>query len=253
MEYRPLGATGIDVSVLGLGTVKLGRDSGVNYARPFRLPTVGAARRLIDKAHALGINLIDTAPAYGTSEERLGELLAGQRQRWVIVTKVGEEFDGTRSSHDFSPEHTTMSVHRSLQRLDTDWLDVVLIHSDGNDERILTEKGTLDCLKHLKEQGLIRAVGISHKSPTGARAALEQQADVIMATLNPTDTSETQVIEQAGKQRCGVLVKKALAGGRAAPQALHLAARHPGVSSVVVGTLNPAHLESNAGIVADSQ
>ena len=253
MEYRPLGATGIDVSVLGLGTVKLGRDSGVNYSRPFRLPTMREARRLIDRAHALGINLMDTAPAYGTSEERLGELLAGQRQRWVIVTKVGEEFDGMRSSHDFSPEHTTMSVHRSLTRLDTDWLDVVLIHSDGNDERILNEQGTLDCLKHLKEQGLIRAVGISHKSPAGARAALEQQADVIMATLNPTNTSETKVIEQAGKQRCGVLVKKALAGGRAAPQALHLAARHPGVSSVVVGTLNPEHLESNAGIVADSK
>ena len=146
-----------------------------------------------------------------------------------------------------------MSVRRSLMRLDTDWLDVVLIHSDGNDERILNEQGTLNCLQHLKEQGLIRAVGISHKSPTGARAALEQQADVIMATLNPTNTPETKVIEQAGKQRCGVLVKKALAGGRAAPQALHLAARHPGVSSVVVGTLNPEHLESNAGIVADSQ
>ena len=253
MEYRPLGATGIDVSVLGLGTVKLGRDSGVSYAQPFRLPTMREARHLIDRAHSLGINLIDTAPAYGTSEERLGELLAGQRERWVIVTKVGEEFDGMRSSHDFSPEHTTMSVHRSLQRLGTDWLDVVLIHSDGNDERILSEQGTLDCLKHLKEQGLIRAVGISHKSPAGARAALEQQADVIMATLNSTDMSEAQVIEQAGKQRCGVLVKKALAGGRQAPQALRLAARHPGVSSVVVGTLNPEHLEANAGIVDDSQ
>ena len=250
MEYRPLGATGIDVSVLGLGTVKLGRDSGVDYARPFRLPTMREARRLIDKAHSLGINLIDTAPAYGSSEERLGELLAGQRQRWVIVTKVGEEFDGAISSHDFSPEHTTMSVHRSLQRLGTDYLDAVLIHSDGNDETILNELGTLDCLKQLRDSGLIRAAGISHKSPDGARAALAQGADVIMATLNPKDTSEAEVIMQAGEQGCGVLVKKALQGGREAPQALRFAARHPGVSSVVVGTLNPEHLETNAGMVA---
>ena len=249
MEYRPLGATGIDVSVLGLGTVKLGRDSGVDYARPFRLPTMREARRLIDKAHSLGINLIDTAPAYGSSEERLGELLAGQRQRWVIVTKVGEEFDGAISSHDFSPEHTTMSVHRSLQRLGTDYLDAVLIHSDGNDVTILNQLGTLDCLKQLRDSGLIRAAGISHKSPDGARAALAQGADVIMATLSPADRSEAGVIAQAAKQGCGVLVKKALDGGRKIPKALSHAAGHPGVSAVVVGTLSPEHLEANAGIV----
>ena len=250
MEYRQLGSTGIDVSVLGLGTLKLGRDTGVDYALPFRLPTMGESRRLLDRARSLGINLIDTAPAYGASEVRLGELLAGQRERWVIVTKVGEEFDGTRSSHDFSAEHTLMSVHRSLQRLGTDYLDVVLIHSDGNDAHILNNLGTLDSLKQLKDQGVIRAAGISHKSPAGARVALEQRADVIMATLNPTDLSETEVIEKAGMQGCGVLVKKALAGGREAPAALRLAAQQPGVNSIVVGTLNPEHLAHNAGILS---
>lgn len=250
MEYRQLGSTGIEVSVLGLGTVKLGRATGVDYARPFRLPTMGEARQLLNRAWSLGVNLIDTAPAYGSSEERLGELLAGQRERWVIVTKVGEEFDGIRSIHDFSPEHTLMSVHRSLKRLGTDYLDVVLIHSDGNDERILNDLGTLDSLKQLKDQGLIRATGISHKSSAGARVALEQRADVIMATLNPTDLSETEVIEKAGKQGCGVLVKKALAGGREAPVALRLAAQQQGVNSIVVGTLNPEHLAHNAGILS---
>ena len=246
MEHRQLGSTGIEVSVLGLGTVKLGRNTGVDHARPFRVPTIGEARRLIDRARSLGINLIDTAPAYGKSEERLGGLLAGQRQRWVIVTKVGEEFDGARSTHDFSPEHTAMSVRRSLERLDTDYLDVVLIHSDGDDEHILNDLGTLDCLKQLKKKGVVRAVGISHKSPNGARAALDKGADVIMATLNAADLSEAEVIEKAGKQRCGVLVKKALAGGREAPETLRFAARHPGVSSVVVGTLDPEHLAENA-------
>ena len=250
MEYRQLGSTGIEVSVLGLGTVKLGRATGVDYARPFRLPTMGEATQLLDRARSLGVNLIDTAPAYGSSEERLGELLAGQRERWVIVTKVGEEFDGTRSIHDFSPEHTLMSVHRSLKRLGTDYLDVVLIHSDGNDEHILNNLGTLDSLKQLKDQGLIRAAGISHKSSAGARVALAQRADVIMATLNPTDLSETEVIEKAGKQGCGVLVKKALAGGCEAPVALRLAAQQQGVNSIVVGTLNPEHLAHNAAILS---
>ena len=199
MEHRQLGSTGIEVSVLGLGTVKLGRNTGVDHARPFRVPTIGEARRLIDRARSLGINLIDTAPAYGKSEERLGGLLAGQRQRWVIVTKVGEEFDGARSTHDFSPEHTAMSVRRSLERLDTDYLDVVLIHSDGDDEHILNDLGTLDCLKQLKEKGVVRAVGISHKSPNGARAALDKGADVIMATLNPADLSEAESHRESRK------------------------------------------------------
>ena len=250
MEYRQLGSTGIEVSVLGLGTVKLGRDTGVNYARPFRLPTMEEAGRLLERAQSLGINLVDTAPAYGMSEERLGELLAGQRERWVIVTKVGEEFDGERSTHDFSPEHTVMSVHRSLERLRTDYLDVVLIHSDGNDEYILNELGTLDCLKQLKDQGLIRAAGISHKSPAGGRVALDQGVDVIMATLNPTNVSESPIIEAAGRQGCGVLVKKALAGGRETANSLWYVGQQPGVTSIVVGTLDEDHLAENADILS---
>ena len=88
-------------------------------------------------ARDLGINLIDTAPAYGRSEERLGPLLRGQRQDWVIVSKVGEEFADGLSRHDFSAAHTRMSVERSLQRLETDFIDLVLVHSDGNDMAIL--------------------------------------------------------------------------------------------------------------------
>ena len=75
LQQRPLGNTGMTVSVLGLGTVKLGRNQAVKYPEPFELPDDAQARRLIDRARDLGINLLDTAPAYGTSEERLGRLL----------------------------------------------------------------------------------------------------------------------------------------------------------------------------------
>lgn len=100
---RPLGSTGLLVSPLGLGTVKLGRDQGVKYPSGFRIPDDTEAAALLDQARALGINLIDTAPAYGRSEERLGPLLAGQRDAWVIVSKVGEEFEDGQSRFDFSP------------------------------------------------------------------------------------------------------------------------------------------------------
>ena len=245
MERRRLGRSGIETSLLGLGTVKLGRTRGLKYPQTFRLPTDAEARRLLDAARSLGVNLVDTAPAYGASEERLGELLAGQRDDWVIATKVGEEFDGMGSNFNFTPEHIAMSVRRSLRRLRTDRLDVALIHSNGDDERIINDLGALDCLVALKAQGLIRAIGMSHKTVAGGRAALAAGADVIMATVNAGYLDELDLVAEAHAQGCGVLVKKALNSGRAQPASLNRVADHPGVSSIVVGTLNPRHLVEN--------
>ncbi|MEC8429394.1 MAG: aldo/keto reductase, partial [Pseudomonadota bacterium] len=159
MELRELGSTGINVSPIGLGTVKLGRNQGVKYPQGFELPDDAHALRLINLAKEHGINLIDTAPAYGISEERLGVLLKGQRQDWVICSKVGEEFSNGESHFDFSPEHARFSIERSLKRLNTDVIDLVLVHSDGNDLDIINGAGTLDALAELKRQGLIRAFG----------------------------------------------------------------------------------------------
>jgi aryl-alcohol dehydrogenase-like predicted oxidoreductase len=243
---RDLGSTGMRVSLLGLGTVKLGRDQQVKYPRPYRVPDDAEARALLRCARGLGINLLDTAPAYGTSEARLGRLLAGERDAWVIVTKVGEEFDGAVSRYDFTPEHVRASVARSLQRLDTDHVDVVLIHSDGRDREILDRYGTLEALCELRKAGWVRAVGMSHKTADGARAALAAGCDVIMAALNLDYRDELGVIAEAGRLGRGVLIKKALASGHAGIDSLRFAAAQPGVSSVVVGTVDPAHLFANA-------
>ncbi|VAX40668.1 Oxidoreductase, aldo/keto reductase family, partial [hydrothermal vent metagenome] len=93
MKLRPLGSTGLLVSPLSLGTVKLGRNQAVKYPQPFDLPSDEDARALLCLAADLGINLLDTAPAYGSSEERLGEILADLPGHFLISTKVGEEFD----------------------------------------------------------------------------------------------------------------------------------------------------------------
>jgi aryl-alcohol dehydrogenase-like predicted oxidoreductase len=250
MELRPLGATGMRVSLLGLGTVKLGRTEQVKYPRPFAVPDEAAALDLLSCARELGINLIDTAPAYGNSEERLGGLLAGSRKDWVICTKVGERFENGQSVYDFSAPAVRRSVERSLRLLRTDYLDVVLIHSDGRDREILEETGALQALQGLKQKGWIRAVGISHKTAQGAQLALAQGCDVIMATLNPQYREEAAIIAEAGRRGCGVLVKKALASGHGSIESLSWIAEQPGVSSIVVGTINPAHLRENAAAVA---
>lgn len=236
---------------LSLGTVKLGRDKGVKYPNSFRIPDDREARLLLDTAKSLGINLLDTAPAYGMSEERLGQLL-DNRSDWLICTKVGESFDGEVSSHDFTPEACRLSVERSLTRLKTDVLDIVLIHSDGNDEQILNHLGTLEALQQLKTEGKIRAVGISHKSVLGAELALSKGADIIMATLNPEYLDDQDVITQADAKGCGVLIKKAFSSGHGKAEDLAFVASQPGVHSIVIGTTNPEHLKENVRQVAES-
>jgi aryl-alcohol dehydrogenase-like predicted oxidoreductase len=250
VQYRALGKTGIRVSLLGLGTVAFGRTEGLKYAVAPRLPSTRALTELLAVARDAGVNLIDTAPAYGTSEQRLGELLAGQRNAWVLCTKVGEIFEGGTSRWDFSPEHTRRSVHESLQRLATDHLDVVLVHSNG-DDAIIRDLGTLQMLAELKQEGLIRAFGMSHKTVAGGVLAAES-CDVVMATLSAVETDQLEVIEHAYTVGCGVLVKKPLDNGRTAQddaarlRALNYIANVAGVSSVVIGTTSPAHLLANA-------
>ena len=247
---RPLGSTGLQVSALGLGTVKLGRNEGVKYPSNFAIPDDNAARALLDQARELGINLIDTAPAYGNSEERLGQLLRGQRLDWIICSKVGEEFHQGESHFDFSPEHTRHSIERSLQRLGTDVIDIVLVHSDGNDLKIIEQLGTLQALEDLKSQGLIRAFGMSTKTVEGGIAAAKA-ADVVMLTYNLAQQEESAVLDVCAELGKGALIKKALASGHLADTedpvqaSMDLVFGHPGTSAAIVGTITPAHLADN--------
>ena len=252
MELRPLGATGLRVSPLGLGTVKFGRNQGVKYPRAFELPSDRDALALLETAWDLGINLLDTAPAYGASEERLGRLLRQCRRDWVVVTKVGEEFDDGVSRFDFSAAATRASVERSLRRLGVEALDAVLIHSDGDDSNILEREAVLPTLLDLKRAGWVRAVGMSTKTVAGGLRAVEC-CDLVMVTYNLRQREVLPVIRAAGAADKGVLIKKALLGGHldqvaeADPvlAALRLIFAEPGVSGAVVGTLDPAHLRAN--------
>ena len=131
MQRRSLGTTDIQVSILGLGTVKFGRNTGVHYPQTFALPTDTELANLLARAHSLGINLLDTAPAYGNSEERIGKLIVHNRHQWVVTTKAGEEFHEGQSHFDFSKAAIQKSIARSLKRLRTDYLDAVLVHSSG--------------------------------------------------------------------------------------------------------------------------
>jgi aryl-alcohol dehydrogenase-like predicted oxidoreductase len=247
-----LGATGIEVSSIGLGSVKFGRNQQVNYPHAYTLPSDSEIVTLLSHARELGINLLDTAPAYGSSEERLGRLLGRARPEWVISTKVGEEFVDGKSTYDFSKAATLASIERSLLRLGTDYLDIVLVHSDGSDKKIIEENAIFDTLSTLKKAGKIRAYGMSTKTVAGGKLTVDL-ADVVMVMHNPVYTEEQAVIEYAQQNNKGVFIKKALASGhlnKIALQdpvldALRFIFQAPGVTSVILGTLNREHLTRN--------
>lgn len=288
MELRPLGKTGMSVSAIGLGTVKLGRNRGLKYPMPaggrggaggaaaFELPSDQQVVELLATASECGVNLIDTAPAYGTSEERIGRAMADQgwfggRERWVVSTKVGEEFDeaSETSRFDFSGAAVRASVKRSLRRLGTDWLDIVMLHSSGVDEVNLVCGEGMDELRRLKQAGLVRAIGASTKTVDGGLAAVRASmggSDVVMVTFNPRERREEIVIEGARLRGVGVLVKKALMSGHTVDDlgallpaslkaiqdpgeaSLRFALGRAGVSSVVVGTASADRLRGNAKV-----
>lgn len=252
LPQHKLGSTDLNVSILGLGTVKLGRNTDVKYPHGFEIPDDKKAANLLSLAQDMNINVLDTAPAYGDSEQRLGKLLQGQRDRWVIVGKAGEEYEQQQSSYDFTKQHIMHSIKRSLQRLNTDYIDVLLIHSNGDDEQIINDYAVFNTLDDAKQQGLIRCSGMSTKTVVGGILTLKN-SDVAMVTYNPTTTEELPVIEYANQHKKGILLKKAFASGHLnkftgenpVQTAMDFIFECPGIGSIILGTINPEHLIEN--------
>jgi aryl-alcohol dehydrogenase-like predicted oxidoreductase len=254
-QRKNIAETGLAVSPLGLGTVKLGRTAGVKYPDSFKIPDDMQTLKLLSQASELGINLIDTAPAYGNSEQRLGQLLPKLNREWVIATKVGELFnaDLAQSHYNFTAEFIKQSVEQSLKNLRRDVLDIVLIHSDGNDQRIIQHLGVLEILNDLKQQGLIRATGMSTKTVNGGLLAL-QQSDIAMVMHNLGYQDEQAVLDQAATSNKAVFIKKALNSGHLARSSsvtdpvqasFDTIYQNPAVTSIIIGTITPSHLTSN--------
>jgi aryl-alcohol dehydrogenase-like predicted oxidoreductase len=245
-QRRRLGSLDLWVSPLGLGTVKLGRNTAVKYPTKFELPDDQQVQLLLGQARDSGINLIDTAPAYGSSEERLGQLLPGLRSDWVICTKVGEQYAGQTSTYDFSAQATRRSLETSLRLLKTDYLDIVLVHCDDNDLQALQASGVLAELAWFRQRGYIKAIGASTKTLAAGLYAAEH-TDVVMLAYNAEDQSQAPVLARAAELNKAVLLKKVLASGhiQATVSAIGHGLAQPAVASAILGTLNPAHLQEN--------
>ncbi len=248
MQTVKLGKTGLEVSPVGYGAFKLGRNQKTKYPDSYELPDDQETTRILEAVLDLGIRLVDTAPAYGISEERIGKLISHRRDDFVLSTKTGELFEDGESHYDYSAAGTRASIERSLKRLKTDVLDIVFVHSNGRDSFIQQQTDVVPTLQKLKEAGLIRAIGFSGKQVSGAELALEW-ADALMVEYHIGDTSHAGVIEEAHRREIGIIVKKGLASGHlAAPEAIRFVLGNPLVHSMVIGGMNTTHLASNCEV-----
>jgi aryl-alcohol dehydrogenase-like predicted oxidoreductase len=242
---RSIGQTGIAVPPLGFGAFKIGRNQGAKYPFPYDLPDESAVEKLLNSVIDLGCTLIDTAPAYGLSESRIGRAIGHRRDEYVLSTKVGETFENGQSTFDFSATGVRSSLERSLRNLKTDVLDIVFIHSNGDDKEIMEETDTVSVLQDFRSRGLVRAIGLSGKTTEGATLALGW-ADVLMVEYHLQDTTHTKVIEQAAQAGVGVFVKKGLSSGKLNPSdSIRFVLGNPNVTSLIVGGLNFDHFREN--------
>lgn len=247
MVKRPLGQTGIAVTPIAYGAFKIGgrQDAGVGQ---YEVPTGDQANALLNLALDLGVNLIDTARSYHLSEQRVGQALANRRDEYAVITKAGEVWspaDG--SAHHFGAAAIEGSLRTSVDELQTNRLDVVLIHSTCDDVEVLTNHGVCTTLETLRSRSgpiEIGAVGFSGYTPAAFELAM-QWADVLMVEYNLNRRALEPVITRACDRGIGVVVKKVFDQGRLrsrADEALRFALEHPGVTSVAIDTTNSDRL-----------
>ncbi len=208
MQYRTLGRTGLRVSVIGLGTMVHAGHFGPMKDEE----SLGA----IDAALELGVNFIDTSDAYGAgySETLLGKALKGRRDKVILATKGGNVMVGpTRGKRNFGVDYIDRVMQESLQRLETDYVDLYQLHNPTV-ETIRTDE-IWELLERRKKEGKIRHYGVSINSTEEALAAIEGgRSDTIQIEYNLLDQEPAEkVFPAAQKAGVGVIVRVPLRRG----------------------------------------
>jgi aryl-alcohol dehydrogenase-like predicted oxidoreductase len=261
MERRPLGSTGLQVSALGFGAGPIG-DAALSEDE---------AAKLLHGVLDAGITLIDTAPSYGLSEERIGRHLQGRRGEFVLSTKCGYGVPGVE---DWTGPCITQGIELALRRLRTEVIDVMHFHSCPVD--VLERPGVVDALTRAVEQGKVRVAAYS-----GDNHALEHALNMgrfgsVQVSVNLFDQRAIDWgVARARERGVGVIAKRPLGnapwryserpgaqdvalywdrmrqmaldphGMEGSEFALRFAAFVPGVAACIVGTTRMENLQRN--------
>lgn len=261
MIYNKFGTSGLSVPMLGFGAGHIGSPSMDEREADHLLNT------LID----MGITLFDTARSYGESEARIGKYLSGRRSEFILSTKVGYTYEG---ADDWSYQATMGTIEESLMRLQTDFIDIVHLHSC---DRSVLEKGeSIAALEKAREQGKVRVIAYSGENEALQFAIASGRFGSIQCSVNLCDQrSIQQAIPFARKNGMGIIAKRPVANaawrytnrpeghGHAAyfdrlrimqvndhglpmmELALRFAAFAPGVDTCIAGSASLDHVRQN--------
>ncbi|MFC0331259.1 aldo/keto reductase [Paenibacillus sepulcri] len=271
MEKRQYGRTGMNVSILGLGGAEIG----------FQGITGEQADKLLGSALDAGLNLIDTAECYAISEELIGKTVRHRRDDYYLFTKCGHS--SGIDLPDWDPALLEQSIDRSLSRLQTDYVDVIHLHSCSED--ILRQGDVIDVLKRAKEKGKTRFIGYSGDSSAALYAVQSGAFDSLETSISIADQEAIELtLPEAAKRGMGVVVKRPIAnaawktgklpedeypreywrrlqelnydfldGGlsESVGTALRFTLSIPGVHAAIVGTANPGRWLENAKLLEE--
>ncbi len=278
MRKRPLGRTGLSITILGYGAMEL------------RHVDAASAGRLLNAALDAGINYIDTSPDYGASEEFIGKAIAHRRNEFVLASKCGCNIDATgkgiaSQKHIWTRAKLTENIERSLRLLKTDHLDVWQMHGPFPEELPGGPRDdVIETMQEFKREGKVRAIGISFKTggktdtqpPWGygalAPAFLAWNVfDMIQIVYGGLELGNGNVITGAADRGVGVVARGVARkygpdypelfararldelcepGENMTDFLIRLTISHPGASTLIVGSKNVEHIAANCRAAA---
>jgi aryl-alcohol dehydrogenase-like predicted oxidoreductase len=210
---RPLGGTGADVTILSYGAMELrGQPRGPEIAD-------ADAGRLLNAVLDAGINLIDTSPDYGRSEELMGTYIGHRRDEFFLASKCGCPMELPADTpppypHDYSPGNVRANVEQSLRRLGTDRLDLVQVHMSPS-QATMEQNQTVQTLKDLQSAGKIRFIGMSGILPNLPDHLAMGVFDVLQIPYSAVQRDHEDLITEAASQGAGTFIRGGAARGAA--------------------------------------
>ena len=279
MRERTLGKTNQSVTQLGYGSMGL---RGPNTWGK-RVVEDQDAEQILNTVLDSGINLIDTAPDYGVSEERIGKFISHRRHDFLLATKCGcaykQHDDHIEIDHVWEKRIVEDNLHLSLKRMKTDCIDLMQFH--GGDARSLSEAGLIELLQDFRDQGKIRFIGSSSSLPNLPDLIDLGVFDTFQIPYSCLAPQHHNWITKAANTGAGIIIRGGIAHGGPAAEIkrpvlndlwerarldellptdtskaqfiLRYTISHPHCDTTIVGTCNQQHLHDNLKAVADGQ